>query len=93
MKFRRLQLVCECGHRARIFQAVGFTAEYELVIHWTCNACRKQSYLVKSLADCCKQVPDLDDPYGLLKPIPGPDGSPHTAAEDARFLQSLGIRP
>ena len=82
MRFRRLELVCECGHAAKGFHDVGFTSEYELVIHWTCTACRRQAYLVKTLADCCKQCPEQED-TSTVDP----------RAEDARFLQSLGIRP
>jgi len=89
MRFRRLELVCECGHAAKSFHSVGFTSEYDLVIHWTCIACGRHAYLVKSLADCCKQCPDRDDPSAVSLPNVGFD----TRAEDARFLQSLGIRP
>lgn len=81
MRFRRLDPVCECGTAARGFHAVGFTSEYELVIHWTCANCRKEAYLVKPLADCCKQCPDAEE----LEFDP--------RIEDARFLQSLGIQP
>ena len=89
MRFRRLPLICECGHAAKSVHAVGFTSEYELVIHWTCAKCRKQAYLVKPLADCCKQCPDPDDPDAVSLPNLACD----PRAEDARFLQSLGIRP
>ncbi|SPF32416.1 conserved hypothetical protein [Candidatus Sulfopaludibacter sp. SbA4] len=89
MRFRRLDLVCECGQPAIRFHAVGFTSEYELVIHWVCVKCRKQAYVVKSLADCCKQCPDQEDPSTVSLPDVGFD----RRAEDARFLQSLGIRP
>lgn len=76
MRFRRLPLVCECGHVAKSFHAVGFTSEYELVIHWKCGQCKKHSYLVKTLSDCCKQCPEAED-------------SPEA---DAEFLQRMGIR-
>ncbi len=89
MRFRRLELVCECGEPAIRCNGVGFTSEYELVVHWRCVKCRKQAYLVKPLADCCKQCPDQDDP--LAVPLPKLSFDPR--AEDARFLQSLGIRP
>ena len=86
MRFRRLELVCECGRAASALREVGFTSEYELVVHWTCAACRKQSYLVKSLADCCKQCPEQEDDSMVAVGF-------DSRAEDARFLLSLGIRP
>jgi hypothetical protein len=78
MRFHQIALVCECGCAAENVRAVGFTSEYELVIHWTCADCGKLAYLVKSLADCCKQCPEAEE---------------NSAVEDARFLESLGIRP
>ena len=78
MKFSRLNLICECGHQARFFHAVGFTADYELVVHWKCFKCGKLAYYVRSLADCCRQCPETESNSDL---------------DDARFLQSLGIRP
>ncbi|HEY2012726.1 MAG TPA: hypothetical protein VGH38_04455, partial [Bryobacteraceae bacterium] len=77
MRFRPLPLICECGQAAETFYAIGFTSEYELVVHWECAACGKLAYMVKPLADCCKECPD-------------PENSP---LDDARFLQSLGIKP
>ena len=86
MKFRPLELICECGFPAQGFHEVGFTSEYEMVIHWTCTACRREAYLVKSLADCCKQCPDQEEAASRAVPF-------DARAEDAKFLQSLGIRP
>jgi hypothetical protein len=77
MKFRRLSLVCECGHAAKSFQSVGFTSEYELVIHWKCTKCGKLAYLVKTLANCCRECPEVEESPDL----------------DAQFLQSMGIQP
>ena len=77
MRFRRLAISCECGQSAKSLKSVGFTSEFELVVHWTCRACGKSAYLVKSLADCCKACPD-------------PEVAEET--DDARFLQSMGIR-
>lgn len=89
MRFRRLAIACECGRSAESFHAIGFTAEYELVIHWTCDACGRQAYLVKTLADCCKECPESGDPAML----PMFDTRFDSRAADARFLHSLGIRP
>ena len=82
MRFRRLELVCECGQAAKGVQELGFTSEYELVVHWTCTQCRKQAFLVKSLSDCCKQCPEQEETSVF-----------DARAEDERFLLSLGIRP
>jgi hypothetical protein len=77
MKFRPIHLHCECGCEAEGLHSVGFTSEYELVVHWTCSACGKLAYFVKTLSDCCKEVPEEAD----------------TSESDAFFLLSLGIRP
>ena len=89
MKFRRLQPVCECGRAAQSFLALGFSSEYELVIHWICQPCGKHAYIVKPLSQCCKEVPDAGDP-GLISVR---EGRQDTHAADRRFLQSTGIRP
>jgi hypothetical protein len=89
MRFRRLNLTCQCGQTATRFHAVGFTSQYELVVHWVCCKCRKHAYLVKPFSDCCKQCPDPGDTN--VSPLTETGFDAH--AEDARFLQSLGIRP
>jgi len=77
MRFRPISLVCECGCEAESLHSVGLSPEYELVVHWTCGSCGKVSYLVKTLSECCKEVPEEAD----------------TSEADAFFLASMGIRP
>jgi hypothetical protein len=85
MRFRELQLACVCGHVPNAIAGVGFTSEYELVVHWTCEACDKTMYAVKSLADCCRECPD-DQYCAQVR-----EGGPLTQGDDD-FLRSLGIR-
>jgi len=94
MKFRELRLVCECGHVPARFRTVGFTAQYELVIHWWCMACGKLAYVVKPLADCCRECPDPEESSHtpVLATCNGaPESRRDSQSEDARFLRSLGI--
>ncbi len=88
MKFRRLQFTCTCGRSYPKIKSVGFTSEYELVIHWICAACGKVVYTVKSLADCCRECPESESDEAA---IVVPARRANNDAEDARFLRSLGI--
>ncbi|HYW41850.1 MAG TPA: hypothetical protein VE959_03265 [Bryobacteraceae bacterium] len=80
VKFREMALVCECGHAPVRLRSVGFTAEYELVIHWKCLVCGKRVYVVKPLADCCRECPEDEG------------APPDPKADDAVFLHQMGIR-
>ena len=82
-----MQLTCDCGVSPEGLQEVGLTSEYELVVHWVCGECSRHVYVVKSLADCCRDC--FQD--GALMPA-GTD-VPTDPAADAHFLRSLGIRP
>ena len=89
MKFRPMPLVCECGFVPVRLKTVGFTSEYELVVHWRCIACGKLVYVVKPLADCVRDCPDE---AGEPEP-PMPDNSrDRRLSDDARFLSMMGIR-
>ena len=79
MKFRELQMACTCGQTPTGKMTLGLTSEYELVVHWVCQACGQSIYAVKALADCCRECPEL------------PEESPNTSVTDAEFLRSLGI--
>ena len=83
-----MPLACECGFVPVRLKAVGFTAEYELVVHWRCIACGKLVYVVKSLADCCRECPDDEggEEIAALN-----RNCEQRDAEDAKFLQMLGI--
>jgi hypothetical protein len=87
MKFHPLVFACTCGHAAEHIQSVGLTSEYELVIHWTCGNCGTTVYATKSLVDCCREVPETED-FAEMAVINGLRAS---AAEDDRFLRSMGI--
>jgi hypothetical protein len=83
MKFREMQLVCECGAAPFALKSVGFTSEYELVVHWSCAGCGKLVYVVKALADCVRECPETEDAVEIAA---------RTPCDDAGFLRSLGIR-
>lgn len=88
MKFRPLDLACVCGRAPAGLKAVGLTSEYELVVHWTCEACNQTVYSIKSLTDCCREVPETED-FAELAAV---NGRPASEAEDADFLHTLGVR-
>jgi hypothetical protein len=94
VKFRQMPLICECGFIPIRLRSVGFTAEYELVVHWRCPACGKLVYAIKPLADCCRDCPESDHDLevALLSASSGPGVSGATGVSDAAFLQSMGIR-
>ena len=89
MRFRPMPLVCECGFVPVRLKSVGFTSEYELVVHWRCIACGKLVYVVKPLADCCRECPDEDSHLEAEETSHTPD---RRDVEDARFLAMMGIR-
>ena len=65
IKFRQLPLVCECGRTPSRLKSVGLTAKHELVIHWTCPACRRLVYIVKSLSDCWRACSESEEVSGV----------------------------
>ncbi len=79
MRYRELEWTCICGKAPTGNMTLGLTCEFELVVHWVCEACGKSVYAVKALADCCRECPVL------------PDDDPGTVTADAEFLRSLGI--
>jgi hypothetical protein len=87
MKFRPIELACTCGEVPREIQSIGLTSEYELVVHWTCANCKQIVYALKTLTDCCRECPDAEELEEAVV-----NGRRATEAEDARFLQNLGIR-
>jgi len=86
-----MPLICECGFIPIRLRSVGFTAEYELVVHWRCPACGKLVYAIKALADCCRECPETENDLelALLNASGVPDVS---GVSDAAFLHSMGIR-
>ncbi len=88
MKFQPLQLLCVCGQTPARIESVGLTSEYELVLHWTCEACHRTVYATKTLADCCRECPESEGSAGaaVARTTAAPD------LDDATFLRALGIR-
>jgi hypothetical protein len=89
VKFRQMPLICECGFIPIRLRSVGFTAEYELVVHWRCPACGKLVYAIKSLADCCRECPENVE--SLETALLNACGEA-TESSDEAFLQQMGIR-
>lgn len=81
MSYRALPLACYCGERPDRILEVGFTSERTLVVHYWCSACSRVLFVSKGLEECVQDCPKPDDT----------DAPPQAAAEDARFLQSMGI--
>jgi hypothetical protein len=75
MSYRRFSLACRCGQPPSRIEEVGITDDHELVIHWWCDECNKIVYASKSLADCWKEAPPVEDDPNF----------------DRNFLARLGI--
>ena len=80
MGYRAMQLSCYCGQRPDRILEVGFTSDLHMVVHFWCSACQRVLFISQSLDDC-----------GQACPPPDMDAETQSKAEDARFLQSLGI--
>jgi len=79
MSYRAIPLECYCGEVPEQILEVGFTSDRRLVIHYWCGVCKRVVFDSRPLDEC-----------GELCPTPEKEAS-GAAAEDARFLQSLGI--
>jgi len=79
MNYRALPLECYCGEAPDQILEVGVTSDRHLVIHYWCSACKRVIFSSRTLEECRQLCPQPDSIAG------------DTAAEDARFLQSLGI--
>jgi len=80
MNYRAMPLECYCGEVPEQILEVGFTSDRHMVIHYWCSACNRVVFLSRTLDECRDFCPQ-----------PAEDPS-IAAAEDARFLESLGIR-
>ena len=74
-----MPLECYCGEAPEQILEVGFTSDRHMVIHYWCSACNRVIFVSRTLDECRDFCPQPDE-----------DPS-EAAAEDARFLQSLGI--
>jgi hypothetical protein len=80
MSYRALPLECYCGEVPEQILEVGFTSDKHMVIHYWCAACKRVIFTSRTLEECHK-----------LCPVSEPDAE-KAAVEDARFLESMGIR-
>jgi hypothetical protein len=81
MSYRALPLACYCGERPDRILEVGFTSEKTMVVHYWCSACSRVLFVSKPLSECLEECPQPQ----------AEDALPQASAEDARFLQSMGI--
>ncbi|HUK19691.1 MAG TPA: hypothetical protein VLW65_24890 [Bryobacteraceae bacterium] len=75
MSYRHFSLTCRCGQAPSRIEEVGITDDRELVVHWWCDECSKIVYASKSLAECWKDAPPLEEDPNF----------------DENFLARLGI--
>lgn len=87
MKFRQLSLRCACGLAPARIQHVGLTAEHQLVIHWRCTVCKKDIYVLKTLADCWRECPQPEAASQVAEV-----GRELVESMDAEFLHGLGVK-
>jgi len=81
MSYRPLPLTCFCGEVPDRILEVGFTSDHHMVIHYWCSSCKRVLFVSHTLAECEERCPPPSE--GSLEC--------NQAADDARFLQSLGI--
>jgi hypothetical protein len=80
MGYRAMQLACYCGQAPDRILEIGFTSDRHMVVHFWCSTCNRVLFISRSL-DACEQA----------CPPPDVEADSRSKAEDARFLQSLGI--
>jgi hypothetical protein len=80
MEYRAMQLNCYCGQAPDRILEVGLTSDRHLVVHFWCSACSRVLFVSRTLDECEEACP-----------APDAETETQSAAEDARFLQSLGI--
>jgi hypothetical protein len=80
MGYRAMQLACYCGQAPDRILEVGFTSDRHMVVHFWCASCSRVLFISYSLHEC-----------GQACPLPDAEAETLSAAEDARFLQRLGI--
>jgi hypothetical protein len=75
-----MQLNCHCGEAPERILEIGFTSDRNMVVHYWCSACQRVLFNSQPLDECVQGCPPPDVRAEM-----------HSSAEDARFLQSLGI--
>ena len=80
MGYRAMQFACYCGKAPDRILEVGFTSERNMVVHFWCSSCSRVLFVSQPLEACVQACP-----------LPDAQAEMQSAAEDARFLQSLGI--
>jgi hypothetical protein len=85
MKYRALSFSCECGRAPLRITQVGLTADHQLLIQWWCAECKKMVDALKPLSECWRDWPSNPE-------LPETFYVEDVEAEDARFLQSVGIK-
>ena len=66
MWYNPIFLRCECDKPLRgCIKEVGLTPEHQLVIRWSCPACKRKHHTVKALADCWRESSELKDALPL----------------------------
>jgi hypothetical protein len=85
MYFETLRLRCDCGRPTCEIREVGFTADHQLVLHWRCSGCKRHVRVLKPLSDCWRDCPSNPE-------LPATFHVEDVEVEDAKFLQSVGIK-
>ena len=80
MGYRAMQLACYCGQAPERILEIGFTSDRNMVVHFWCSTCSRVLFISRSLDACEQACPPADV-----------EADTRSKAEDARFLQSLGI--
>ena len=80
MGYRAMQFACYCGKTPDRILEVGFTSDRNMVVHFWCSSCSRVLFISHSPDECA-----------LACPPPDQQTETQFAADDARFLQSVGI--
>lgn len=83
MEYSAMQLACHCGQPPDRILEVGFTSDRNMVVHYWCAACSRVLFMSQPLEECIQNCPqpEPEEVAAVTREM----------AEDARFLQSLGI--
>jgi hypothetical protein len=88
MEYRALSFSCECGQAPLRITQVCLTTDHQLLIRWWCAGCKKMVYAIRPLGECWKDCPATASTGNIV--IKDREFDP--GSEDARFLQSLGVK-